>query len=95
LEDERIPRKKGIRRIGKINDLFIGSLPIYMGAPNIDDWLPGKDSVVKTSDFASPKALADYLKKLLEDEKEYKEYFTWKKDKISRKVLISQNLAFL
>ena len=57
-----------------------------MGAPNIDDWLPGKDSIVKTSDFSSPAALAAYLKKLLDDQAEYKEYFQWKKDKLSAKV---------
>lgn len=27
--------------------IIIGALPIYMGAPNIGDWLPGAKSVIK------------------------------------------------
>jgi hypothetical protein len=54
------------------------SLPVYMGAPNIDDFLPHPHSVIKTDDFESPQALAVYLHQLLEDETEYNSYFEWK-----------------
>lgn len=57
-----------------------------MGAPNVDDWVPGKSSIVKTSDFKSPQELAKYLEKLLSDESEYNSYFAWKKYKLSPKV---------
>lgn len=67
--------------------LCIGALPVYMGAPNVDEWLPGKDSIVKTSDFRSPAELATYLQKLLSDDKEYKSYFKWKDHKLSPQVL--------
>jgi hypothetical protein len=82
-----VKKKKKKRKNKRVTNV-LGSLPVYMGAPNIDDWLPGKDSVVKTSDFKSPEALAAYLKKLLEDEKEYKQYFNWKKQKLSTKVCL-------
>lgn len=38
-----------------------GALPIYMGAPNIDDWLPGEMSIVKTDTFSGPEVLLDPL----------------------------------
>lgn len=36
-----------------------GALPIYMGAPNIDEWVPAQMSIVKTSDFSGPEV--DFL----------------------------------
>ncbi|KAF2077499.1 hypothetical protein CYY_001198 [Polysphondylium violaceum] len=59
--------------------LLSGSVPIYMGAPNIDDWVP-KGSVIKTSDFKNPKHLADHLNYLLNNHTAYNEYFNWKKE---------------
>ncbi len=32
-----------------------------MGAPNIDEYLPGPKSIIKVTDFVSPKQLADHL----------------------------------
>ena len=40
------------------------SVPIYLGAPNINAFLPDRDAVIHVSDFHSPQALGDYLKKL-------------------------------
>jgi len=59
--------------------LLSGSVPIYMGAPNIDDWVP-KGSVIKTSDFKNPKDLANHLHYLLKNHTAYQEYFKWKKE---------------
>ena len=55
----------------KIYNVFqAGSIPVYMGAPNIgrsfvplfmisiDEWLPDPKSIIKASDFSSPKELA-------------------------------------
>eukprot|EP01132_Coremiostelium_polycephalum_P007929 gene7929-9755_t len=58
--------------------LLSGSLPIYMGAPNIDEWIPEK-SVVKTDDFKSPQELVKYLHYLDKNDTAYNEYFEWKK----------------
>jgi len=40
-----------------------GTLPVYMGAPNVDNWLPAEKSIIKTDNFRDPKELAEYLKK--------------------------------
>jgi hypothetical protein len=55
------------------------TLPIYMGAPNIDEFLPHLKSIIKTDNFQNPKDLAEYLHKLLKNEEEYNSYFSWKK----------------
>lgn len=60
------------------------SLPIYMGAPNIGEFLPHPHSIINTADFKSPQHLAEYLHLLLRDEKEYNSYFEWKKLPISQ-----------
>ena len=38
-----------------------GTLPIYMGAPNIEDWLPGENSVIRTDEFSGAKELSEYI----------------------------------
>ncbi|GAM23910.1 hypothetical protein SAMD00019534_070850, partial [Acytostelium subglobosum LB1] len=58
--------------------LLSGTIPIYMGSENIDEYVPSH-SVIKTNDFKSPKDLSDYLKNLMENEDEYNKYFEWKK----------------
>ena len=60
-----------------------GALPIYMGAPNIESWLPGKKSIINTAHFSGAKALAEYINHLNENEDEYEEYFEWKKQGLS------------
>jgi hypothetical protein len=38
---------------------IIGSVPIYMGAPNVHPyWTPGENSIVQTDNFKGPKHLA-------------------------------------
>eukprot|EP01133_Synstelium_polycarpum_P017526 gene17526-20915_t len=62
----------------KVFTAFIaGTVPVYMGAPNIDLYVP-ENSIIKTSDFASPKHLAEYLNSLMHDEVAYNKYFEWK-----------------
>ena len=31
--------------------LHAGTVPVYMGAPNIDDFMPSSHAIIKTSDF--------------------------------------------
>jgi Glycosyltransferase family 10 (fucosyltransferase) C-term/Concanavalin A-like lectin/glucanases superfamily len=62
-----------------VNAMQAGSLPIYMGAPNFkEDWMPADHSVVLTSDFQSPAALARYLHYLDRNDTAYMQYFAWK-----------------
>ena len=58
--------------------LLVGTVPIYLGAPNIDDFLPGERSIIKVTDFSGPAELARYVKALAEDENAYREYFAWR-----------------
>lgn len=66
-----------------INAYQAGSVPIYMGSPTIDKWQIAPHSLIKTSDYPSPKDLAAYLHYLNEHDEEYMEYFAWKQIGIS------------
>jgi hypothetical protein len=58
--------------------LAAGSVPVYLGAPNIDDIAPGEHCFVRVDEFPDPKALAEYLIALGRDEAAYQAYFAWK-----------------
>ena len=61
--------------------LSAGSVPIWLGTDSIDEvlkWGNLQHSVIKVKDFASPKALAEFLLKLAKNEKEYNKYLKWK-----------------
>lgn len=57
------------------------AVPVIMGAPKADchRLLPPK-SFLHVLDFASPLALADYLKYLNRNEDEYLKYHEWRRD---------------
>lgn len=56
--------------------LQVGSVPIYLGAPNIQDYLPHPDSAILIQDFSSAKDLADHI--LNEDDEKYKSHLKHK-----------------
>lgn len=58
--------------------LLAGSVPVYLGAPNIYDFAPDKKSFINISDFDSPASLANYLLAVSENEALYQQYFEWK-----------------
>lgn len=70
-----------------INAFQARAVPIYMGAPNIDEWTPGDHSIIKVDSFETPKQLADYIKILDKNDRLYKEYFAWKKVGLSSRFL--------
>jgi hypothetical protein len=47
--------------------LLVGTVPIYIGAPNVDELLPCTNCIIKTTDFASPAALATHLQYLVQN----------------------------
>jgi hypothetical protein len=57
--------------------LVAGSVPVYLGAPNIDQFAPGEHCYINAADF-KPAELAKYLKALSKDEAGYLGYLTWK-----------------
>ena len=58
--------------------LMTGCVPVYRGAPNVEDFVPGDHCYINAADFASPQHLAEYLQHLNADETAYAEYFAWK-----------------
>ena len=59
--------------------LIAGSVPIYLGAPNIEDFAPGDHCYINVDSFSSVKALADYILELDNDRARYDAYLNWKK----------------
>lgn len=42
--------------------LAAGAIPVYMGAPNVAAFAPAAHSIIVGADFATPRALVDYLR---------------------------------
>jgi hypothetical protein len=58
--------------------LVAGSVPVYLGAPNIADFAPGDHCYIDVADFAGPGSLGAYLDHLDRHDDEYDEYLRWK-----------------
>lgn len=58
--------------------LVAGSVPVYRGAPNIQEFAPGDRCFINTADFSGPRELAEYLQHLAMNPAEYDAYFAWK-----------------
>jgi hypothetical protein len=58
--------------------LIAGSVPIYRGAPNIEDFAPADHCYINAARFKQPEDLAEFLCKLNEDDAAYQEYMSWK-----------------
>lgn len=62
----------------KIYDaLASGCVPIYLGAPNIREFIPSMDAIVDYNAFRTPQALAEELRRLSSNETAYMEKFAW------------------
>lgn len=59
--------------------LQVGCVPVYMGAPNADDFAPGDHCFINAADFSGPKELAEFLLDLNEDDGAYNAYHAWRK----------------
>uniref|UniRef100_A0A8D0E637 GDP-fucose protein O-fucosyltransferase n=1 Tax=Salvator merianae TaxID=96440 RepID=A0A8D0E637_SALMN len=70
--------------------LKLGVVPVYYGSPSVADWLPSNKSAILVTRFPHPKDLAQYIKTLDTDDKEYEAYLEWKvKDGIFNERLLS------
>lgn len=58
--------------------LVAGSVPIYLGAPNVETFAPADHCFINITDFPNPKDLAEYLLYLNHDDAAYAEYLAWK-----------------
>jgi alpha-1,3-fucosyltransferase 10 len=61
------------------NPLVAGSVPVYLGAPNVADFAPGDRCYIDVTDFSEPRELAQYLNHLCRERREYAGYLAWKK----------------
>jgi glycosyl transferase family 10 (putative fucosyltransferase) len=57
--------------------LIVGSVPVYLGAPNVEDFAPGDNCFINAADW-NPAELAQYLIELAENETEYSRLLEWK-----------------
>jgi hypothetical protein len=57
--------------------LMYGAVPVYLGAPNIEDFAPGDHCYINASDFASAKELTEFLTSMTDEE--YERYHEWRK----------------
>ena len=64
--------------------LAAGCLPIYYGAPNVQEHLPAPDAVVDYRALGgTPEALAAELKRLMADRAAYEQRFAWRSKPLS------------
>ncbi|MGJ4860264.1 glycosyltransferase family 10 [Labrys sp. La1] len=58
--------------------LWAGSVPVYLGAPNIEEFAPGDRCYIDASLYPDPQSLAKYLLELASDDQAYNAFFKWK-----------------
>ena len=59
-----------------------GTLPVYMGAPNVQDHVP-EHSIISVHDFPSTQALGEYLQQVLANKTLYESYHEWRTKPLS------------
>jgi len=69
-----------------------GTLPIYYGAPNINDLVPPK-SIISWHDFNDTVALANHLTRVMTDKELYNSYHEWRKPPLSDKFVSLYNFT--
>ncbi|MBT4522766.1 MAG: hypothetical protein HOC23_22430 [Halieaceae bacterium] len=55
-----------------------GTVPVYLGASNIREFMPDPAAVIIASEFDSPALLARYLRQLDTDNDAYQQHLAWK-----------------
>lgn len=58
--------------------LVAGCVPIYLGAPNVADYVPDNNAIINYSELGSAHALKAELERLTEDEEAYAAKLAWK-----------------
>ena len=56
-----------------------GSIPVYLGAPNIQRFVPSPDSFVDVGAYSTPRSLAAHLNAILSHKNIYDGYHAWRK----------------
>lgn len=58
--------------------LVAGSIPIFLGTQDVNEFLPGERCMIDTADFAGPRELAEHLRYLDSNEQAYAEHMAWR-----------------
>ncbi len=58
--------------------LVAGSVPLYLGAPNVRELAPSEDCFIDVTQYESPRRLAEHLRTLLANPVDYERLFSWK-----------------
>lgn len=66
--------------------LISGSVPIYLGAPNINEFSPGGNSFIDVNAYSSPKELAASILDYCNDSDLYNRLLEWKKHPLKPKL---------
>lgn len=64
-----------------------GTIPVYLGAPNIEDHFLPKNSFINVNDFSTTQELARYLIKVANNETLYNSYHAWRKEPLPRALM--------
>ena len=67
-----------------------GAVPVYKGAPEVLQHVPGPRSIILADDHSGASALGRYLKRLLVEPAEYARYFEWDLAEFSRRETVAQ-----
>jgi Glycosyltransferase family 10 (fucosyltransferase) C-term/Fucosyltransferase, N-terminal len=67
--------------------LRVGSVPVYLGAPNVAEHVPAADCYIDVRDFAGPAELARHLTDLVADEQRYAQLLEWRKRPLDSRFL--------
>ena len=67
--------------------LLSGSVPVYLGAPNINMFSPDSSSFIDVRDYPDPSDLAKVIKAYCEDEQRYAQLFSWKSRPMNHKFI--------
>lgn len=62
--------------------LLAGAVPVYLGAPNVDEFVPGDNCYVDVRKYKTAGELAAHLKACLEDPVLYEQYQQWRKQSL-------------
>ncbi|RZB94455.1 alpha-(1,3)-fucosyltransferase 10 [Asbolus verrucosus] len=54
--------------------LLVGTVPIYLGSPSVEDWLPNKNSAILAKHFQTPAQLAEFLNKINKNDSLYEKF---------------------
>lgn len=72
--------------------LMVGTIPIYLGAPNVENFLPTSHCAILATDFPTVKALAHYLRCVLRTPRIYHHYINWRERPLFRSFVDMQRM---